>query len=220
MTLTEIVDRVRVAVNDMLHFADGSGSPPPPGLEKPVAAYAEETVGVCLRGLLLTAPVKLLAQTSLTLDAGCLSRVAVGYLAYARVSLPAGYLRLGEVRLHGWKRPVEEVSDASGYAMQLCDATMSTTATPTAYELAEGGGRALHLFPYKGEGAEPATLFYVKKYDGGLSDDHGTEHYLHDELIEALTYSIAMKVLAFFGKDATGMAALYAKALEEVRTKN
>jgi hypothetical protein len=206
---------VRVSLNDMLHFeapgAPGDGGAP----ATPVADYADAAVDLCMANLLQTAPLELLKLTRHDI-ASKPTVVGVGSKRYASVRLPDGYLRFGGAWLAGWRKPVQGLSDKSGYAMQLYDSAMSTSADPKAYEMQRLGVKHLDMFPYCGGLADGlyGSISYVRGYDCGLSDANGTEGYISDALVEALVYTVAMHVLVYFGKDASAHAALRTGAME------
>jgi hypothetical protein len=214
MTRTQLTDRVRIALNDMLPFDEAAAAESVNMPEKPVEEYAYEAINDAMENMLMVAPVSFLALASLTLTASIVQAVSVRSKKYAVVALPGGYLRLAGVQLPGWKKPVDALSDPLGYGMQLRDSTMATNANPCAYEETRYGQKSLELFPYNGLGQTSTSLYYVASYDRMLSDVKGTELYLRDDLLEALTYSAAVRVMAYFGRDASALAALYKAAME------
>jgi hypothetical protein len=227
MNRTDIIDRARIALNDMLHFADAQEALPKNLPAKPVEAYTNEAVDLAMQEMLLIAPLKHLKLTTMPIYADGVTVVAVGSKKkYAVVELPTNYLRFGSLYLAGWTRPVEALGDERERTRQYFQFTMTAERSPCAYEDFGRGRRTIDAFPLAGAiqtrpsgGTPPAptsTLLYVPAYDWGLSDEtgHGSDAYMADVLLEGLIYSIATKVMTYFGRDATGIAALYARALE------
>jgi hypothetical protein len=222
MTKSALISHVRVALNDMQPFDEAtiaeSGNMP----AKPVEAYAEKSVGPALESILLAGPVRLLNTTELTLNTSNMNAVSVGSKKYAVVTLPIDYLRFASMTLSTWMRPVEALGSERGRARQYFEYTMTTERNPCVYEDRNRLQVTLEAFPYSGSTSGANKLYYVPRYDGLLSDTRGTDSYVRHELDEALVYAVAMRVMVYFGKDPSAMAALYKNAAEiaEAGAKN
>ena len=184
---------------------------------KPVKAYIEEAIDRSMEEMLLTAPIRTIAfigTTGSSIGNTNYQILEIGSKMGLKLGIPNDYLRFKYADAYGWKRNATKISDEKWRARQLFDYSMTTNEYPCVFE--ERETRSLYLFPYNKppEGGQIAYISYVKKYDyrfGG--DDYQIETYLNEPAVTALIYSVAMKVLVYFGRDASGMAALYKAAM-------
>jgi hypothetical protein len=215
---------------DEAAISGGDGKP-----AKPVKAYVDEAIDLAMQELMLTAPAQLLAPKTTTITtlstSGGTAGTAVTFDVDAKkgvgVFLPKDYLRFCSLYLPGWDRPVEALTDERWRERQYFEYTMTTKSSPCVFEDMQNG-KQLHAFPYVAalSDSSPIKLIYVPAYDwnlGGTKNvgtaespklvDVESDTYITDALLNALVYSVAMKVIVYFGQNPQGMAALYNAAM-------
>jgi hypothetical protein len=230
VTRAELITCVRAALNDKQPFEEETIS----GLDglpsKPVKAYIDEAIDRSMEEMLLTAPVKLLKTNLISLNSANVETKYLDFIkhssvykerssVYACIALPEDYLRFVSLWLPPWNHYLNALTDDKWRKRQFFEYTMADEEAPCAFETIEGTKRVIYAFPYYAVLVTFAgKLSYVPEYDCNFGKtvvdvEHDTAMYIKNALLNALIYSVAMKVLVYFGRDASGMAALYKAAM-------
>lgn len=228
MTREEVVNKIRVILNDLQPFdeaevVEGDNLP-----NKPVKEYIEQCLDDAVRDVQLVAPVRLIVADDYMLTNSNTNRYARGTKEYGVVQLPSDYLRLSAVKLSGWSKyvTVAEQQNSPAYELQLHEGTMAGFINPRVFEVCEGGDvpNLMELYPlgkfmYYNLGRKVVGNLKYISGDKKLGGKHSviTEDLFSDELIEPVCYACAVRVLIFFGKDTKGIASLYEQSLSKLR---
>lgn len=182
MTKIEIIERVKVLMEEVSPFDDG--------LQvlnsevQPIQSYIEKSIQPALEQLLLFCPLHL--TTAINLPA--MTSTVSGTRKIGYINIPSDFLRIHTIKMSGWERAVHRAISTENpeYRLQQNPYTRGGSSKPIVAK-----NEKLEIYTFKeGETVEKAT--YVQRPD--IEDLN-----LNQKLFEPACYMIASEVLAIFG---------------------
>lgn len=222
MKRADIINKVRVLLNDKQPFEERLVVQDVNLPNKPVEQYVDAVLNDCMREVMLAAPTRLIQSKEHALTTNTIEQRSRGIKKYGVLQLPSDYLRLSAVKMQGWNKVVviAEIQESPAYNLQLHESTMAGFIKPRVFEVCEGTAtpNKIELYPIgelklnSNDVLEDSYLKYIP-YPTTLKDDVDSSSLFSEELIEPICYSCATKVLIAFGKDANATNTMYQQTL-------
>lgn len=207
MTVKEIVDRVRAAIDEMTQ--DGTDFSELARDEQDMTRIIVDKIPYALQYVIENAPLeKLDSDMQETFSEEELEeRFAIGDDMVARVKLPDNLLRIVEARLSSWSLfPKPEPSTSQVYLMQQDPYARGSYDRPVNIITHEGNKRVLEMYSVKGASDKLVFLYIKKPSFSDLYDEEGKvkedENVGVPTLLEAsLVYQVAALTMTTYRED-------------------